>query len=176
MSIDSIIAGVIATEGGYVNNPNDKGGETNFGITVAVARANGYTGPMKSMPKSVAESIYRKRYVVDPKFDQVAALSASVAEELIDTGVNMGPVKAAEFLQRWLNGFGVEGKDLVVDGKLGPASLTALKTFLQKRGTDGERVLLRGLNGSQAARYLDLTESNKTQRTFLYGWVKNRVS
>ena len=49
MNITDTITVLIQREGGYTNNPNDKGGETNFGITVAVARAFGYTGPMTSM-------------------------------------------------------------------------------------------------------------------------------
>jgi hypothetical protein len=42
-----LIDALIEREGGYVNNPADKGGATNFGITEAVARANGYAGPMR---------------------------------------------------------------------------------------------------------------------------------
>jgi hypothetical protein len=35
MSIDSLIDGVIGREGGYSNNPNDSGGETMWGVTIA---------------------------------------------------------------------------------------------------------------------------------------------
>ena len=49
---------LIGNEGGYVNNPADPGGETNCGITRAVAVDNGYTGNMKSMPKETAKQIY----------------------------------------------------------------------------------------------------------------------
>ena len=177
-TIDSIIAKVIETEGGYVNNKADKGGETRFGITVAVARANGYQGPMIDMPQAMAEAIYRKRYITEPMFDQVLAINEHIGRELIDTGVNMGPSRAAEYLQRWLNGFNVTGsgyQDLFVDGRLGSVSIDALRRFLDSRGAEGGRILLRGLNGSQAARYLELTEQNKTQRQFLYGWIRARV-
>lgn len=176
--IDEIIEAVIDVEGGYVNNPNDKGGETNFGITVAVARANGYDGAMRSMPRSFAEKVYRERYISKPKFDQVLVLSEPIALELIDTGVNMGPHRAAEFLQRWLNGFNAHGggyQDLFVDGVLGKLSLDALRTYLSKRGREGEDVLLRALNCTQGSRYLSITEGNKSQRTFLYGWMRARV-
>ncbi|MBB3103809.1 glycoside hydrolase family 108 protein [Azomonas macrocytogenes] len=178
-TIDSIIAGVIEAEGGYVNNPLDGGGATHFGITEAVAKANGYSGDMRNLPRSLAETIYRQRYVIDPGFDRVIALSEQIGAELVDTGVNMGPGMAARFLQRLLNGFNAAGSnpDLLVDGQLGDKTIGALKRYLAARGTrDGVSVLLRGLNGLQAARYLELTETNKTQRAFLFGWIKNRVA
>ena len=57
MTIAEVIDGVIRREGGYVNDPRDAGGETCWGITVAVARANGWTGPMKDLPRETAAAI-----------------------------------------------------------------------------------------------------------------------
>ena len=176
--IDAIIDDVLRAEAGYVNHPDDPGGETNFGITVAVARANGFTGSMSDMPQSFARCIYEKRYVIEPQFDKIIALSSTIAAELVDTGVNMGPHRAAEFLQRWLNGFNDTGsryQELFVDGRLGSISISALTSFLQWRGLEGEQVMLRALNGVQGARYLELTEAKRSQRQFLFGWIKNRV-
>lgn len=176
--VDQIIKAVIDVEGGYSNNPNDRGGETMYGITVAVARDNGYSGPMRSMPRSVAENIYRARYITRPKFDRVLAVNTAIGEEVIDTGVNMGPHRAGEYLQRWLNGFNVPGsgyQDLFVDGLVGNLTVTALERYLNKRGREGELVMLRGLNSTQGNRYLEITEGNRSQRTFLYGWVRARV-
>lgn len=177
-TIDKIIDDVIKAEGGYSNDPDDAGGETMYGITVAVARANGYAGPMRNMPLSVARTIYRKRYVTEPKFDKVAEIDEQIGAELVDTGVNMGPHRAAEFLQRWLNGFNDTGsryQALFVDGRVGNLTLDALSKFLRWRGLDGRKALFRGLNGVQAARYLEITEARPTQRKFLFGWVLNRV-
>lgn len=176
--IDQIIEGVIQSEGGYVNDPDDAGGETMYGITEAVARANGWPGPMRDMPIGIARRIYRQRYVTIPWFDAVAGVDAAIGQELIDTGVNMGPAKAAEFLQRWLNGFNDTGRRysvLFVDGRIGNVTIDALRAFIDWRGADGRRALLRGLNGLQATRYLEITEARPTQRKFLFGWVLNRV-
>ena len=68
MSIDSLIDGVIGREGRYSNNPADRGGETMWGITAAVARANGYAGAMRDMPRETAKDIYHRRYVEGPGF------------------------------------------------------------------------------------------------------------
>ncbi len=179
MNADQIIDNIIAVEKGYVDHPADRGGPTNWGITQAVARANGYDGDMRALPVSLARAIYTRRYIVEPKFDQVGVINSDIAAELIDTGVNMGPSKAAEFLQRWLNGFNDTGSryaDLFVDGRLGPVSLEALRAFLRWRGVEGAKVMLKALNGVQATRYLEITEGNRSQRAFLYGWVRERVS
>ncbi len=179
MNFETVIDNILKAEGGYVNDPADAGGETNFGITVAVARKNGYDGPMVDLPVSLAREIYRRRYIVEPWFDKVAVVDDKIGFELIDTGVNMGPSRAAEFLQRWLNGFNDTGsryQDIFVDGRIGQITLDALRAFLRWRGADGTVALLRGLNGGQAARYLDLTENDARQRRFLYGWILQRVS
>jgi len=178
MNFDKIIDSILAVEKGYVDHPNDRGGPTNFGITLAVARANGYQGDMRSMPESLARSIYAQRYIVEPKFDQVAALDLPVGHELIDTGVNMGPGVAATFLQRWLNGFNTDnrmGGDLFADGRIGPQSLAMLTAFLKWRGPLGAQTLLKALNCVQGARYLEIAENNKSQRAFLFGWASGRI-
>lgn len=178
MTVDAMIETLVGKEGGYSNHPSDTGGETMWGITVAVARANGYRGPMRSMPRDTAKDIYRRKYFVLPGFDRVAEQSAAVAEELFDTGVNMGPSVASTFLQRLLNGLNRQGKDYAdigVDGDIGPATLRALKSYLAKRGKDGEKVLLKGLNALQGARYVALAEGRSANEDFLHGWLLNRL-
>ena len=49
-------------EGGFVNDPDDPGGATKYGITEATARAHGYTGDMRELPLDVAREIYKKSY------------------------------------------------------------------------------------------------------------------
>ena len=179
MNIDSLLAELLKNEGGYVNDPKDPGGETNFGITKAVAVANGYTGDMKALPKATALDIYRNLYFVKPGFAAVFELSPGIAAELFDTGVNMGPAVPASFLQRCLNALNRGGKDypdLAVDGRLGPASIAALKAYLEKRGDEGESVMLKALNALQAAKYIALAEANKNLEAFVFGWISNRVN
>lgn len=177
IQVDRIIDDVLAIEKGYVNDPDDSGGETNYGITIEVARENGYHGPMIDMPVSFARQVYTKRYINEPNFHLVIDHSEAIAAELIDTGINMGPHRAAEFLQRWLNGFNLGSHpDLFVDGRVGTITINALSAFLQKRGEEGERVLFTALNCTQGDRYLELTEARKKDRKFLYGWMLHRVS
>ena len=170
MTIDDIIKRVVLpNEGGYVNNPHDAGGETNFGITAAVARQQGYAGPMKAMPRAFAVEVYRRQYADAPGFSAIGAVSMPIASELIDTGVNMGPQVAGRFLQRALNALGDYG--LIVDGNIGPVTAKALTDFLAKRGAEGERRLLLLLNAEQGSKYLELAEARTGNRTFLYGWL-----
>jgi lysozyme family protein len=169
VTIDDILEDVLANEGGYVNDPRDTGGETMFGITAAVARANGYTGPMRDLPRAKALAIYRDKYVVAPGFALVAAVSAPIAAELVDTGVNMGPTIAGRFLQRGLNL--VTDAALAVDGQVGPMTVRVLSGFIAKRGKVGEARLLALLNAFQGTRYAELAEGRSANRAFLYGWL-----
>ena len=178
MSIETMLDALIGKEGGYSNHASDTGGETMWGITIAVARANGYAGPMRSMPRDTAKAIYRNKYFVLPGFASIALHSAAVAEELFDTGVNMGPAVGSTFLQRLLNGLNRQGRDypdLKVDGDVGPATLRSLKAYLTKRGAEGERVLVKGLNALQGARYVALAEGRSENEDFLHGWLLHRA-
>lgn len=179
MSIDKLIDGVIGREGGYSNNPNDAGGETMWGITVRIARANGYAGPMRDMPREAAKNIYFSQYVQNPGFAAIMPLSDAIAEELVDTGVNMGPGVAALFLQEALNGLNNQGRDyanIKEDADVGPASIAALKAYLAKRGADGVAVMLKALNCLQGARYIELERKRPANEAFLYGWLRTRVT
>jgi lysozyme family protein len=178
-SVDRLIDGILEREGGYVNHPADKGGPTCFGITEQVARAHGYRGAMRHLPRSDAVAIYRRIYWLRPRFDEVGKRSGRIAEELFDTGVNMGPAVAVTFLQRALTALNRNGSDypdLVPDGRLGDVTLAALDRFLQVRGkAGGETVLLRALEALQGERYLRLAERRPANEAFLYGWLANRI-
>ncbi len=180
MSIDTYLDALIKREGGYVNNPNDRGGATKYGITEAVARNYGYKGSMKDLPMITAKAIYFKNYWSTPRFDQINTLSPMVAEELLDTGVNCGTGFAKPTLQRALNLLNNNGKggwsDLAVDGIYGNATMTALKVYLSKRGREGEQTLVRVLNILQGQRYIDICERNPSQEQFFYGWITQRTS
>lgn len=177
---ETVIAEIILVEGGYSNDENDSGGETMYGITVKEARANGYTGPMRDMPRSLAETIYAVKYWDALRLDDIQALSGPIAAELADTGVNCGVGTAAIFLQRSLNALNKQGTlypDLKVDGGIGPATIAALTAYLKARAHDGgETVLLRALNSLQGARYIELAERREKDEDFVFGWLKNRVS
>lgn len=179
-TIEKIIDDVLAAEGGYSNHPHDGGGETMYGITAAVARAAGYKGAMKSLPKETARQIYYQQYVVAPKFDQLLRYSHAIAAEVVDTGVNMGVLVAGKFLQRALNALNDDGKlfaDLLEDGDVGAKTRSALEKYLaHRRASDGERVLLLALNVLQGARYIELSQANKKNEAFVFGWLRARVA
>ena len=178
-NIEQMLDELLGKEGGYVNDPNDSGGETHFGVTVAVAREEGFNGRMQDMTREQAKQIYLRRYWVKPKFAEVASRSQSIAAELFDTGVNCGTATASIMLQRVLNVMNNGGKfysDLKTDGAIGSATLGALDKYLAKRGKEGEQVMLVALNCLQGERYIDLAERRAKDEAFIYGWIKNRVT
>ena len=134
---------------------------------------------MRQLPRAEAIAIYRRIYWQRPRFDEVARRSARLAEELFDTGVNMGPAVAVTFLQRALTALNRNGRDypdLVPDGRLGDVTLAALDAFQEARGASGgETVLLRALEALQGERYLRLAERRPANEAFLYGWLSNRI-
>lgn len=117
MKFEQAFTKLLGHEGGYSNNPRDTGGETMWGVTIAVARANGYTGDMRALPQSVAMAIYKKDY-----WDAVQAdkLPDAARYAVFDAAVNSGVKQAAKWLQQALrvNQDGVIGKQTLAAAQL----------------------------------------------------------
>ena len=178
MMIDDLLDELVEREGGFVDHPADRGGPTCWGVTEPVARTAGWTGPMRRLPRTLALDIYRRRYWLAPGLHRVAERAPTLAAELFDAGVNMGPTVAIGFLQRTLNALNrgqSDWPDLGVDGRIGPATLRALDRFLARRGPAAERVLTRACDALQGERYVRLAERRPANEAFLYGWLANRL-
>lgn len=158
---------IIKVEGGYVNDPADRGGETMYGITVKVARAAGYNGAMRDLPLDVAKQIYKTNYWDSLKLDDIAKKSPPVAHECFESAVNCGIMAAAKWLQTAINALS-KTATLTVDGKVGAATVAALEQ------RDAAHVV-KLLNIQQGYHYLNLSVKSPSQKKFLRGWLK-RVS
>lgn len=172
------IDALIGREGGYSNNKADQGGETMWGVTIAVARSYGYGGHMIDLSRETAVQIYVERYFLLPKLDRINDVFPELAEEMLDTGVNCGQTVPVKFLQRALNVLNRQGKlfpDMRVDGVVGPMTIAALKAFLSARGEPGRAVLMTLMNALQATYYIAIAEERETNEEFVFGWILNRV-
>lgn len=117
-----IIEDIIEAEGGYVNDPADRGGATNWGITIATLRVYRNNPDLtekdvQRLTKDEARLIYRREYITRPKFDSIT--NDILRAQIIDFGVNSGPSTAAKALQKVL---GVKA-----DGDIGILTLAALR-------------------------------------------------
>lgn len=114
MNFDEAFDRLIGHEGGYANHPSDPGGETMWGVTARVARANGFTGDMRDLPRDKAKQIYHDLYWTPVKADQ---LPEAVRFDVFDAAVNSGVSQAVKWLQRVVGA--------TPDGQIGPATLAA---------------------------------------------------
>jgi len=109
---------VLQFEGGFVNNPKDPGGATNFGVTQATLSAfigrQATIDEVQALTPDKVAPIYRLKY-----WDHVSgdALPLGVDLAVFDFGVHSGPSRGAMGLQRALQ--------LADDGKIGPLTLGA---------------------------------------------------
>lgn len=174
-----ILGAVFAAEGGYVNDPRDPGGETNHGVTRRVAVENGYTGAMAALPKDRAAEIYISAYIDKPGFRPVIDLDPAVGEELVDSGVNLGPARPSRWFQQALNALnnrGADYPDITVDGRVGAGTLAAFKALRDRRGADlACRLVLRLMDAQQAVEYMRLGGTNGGLEVYSTGWVRTRV-
>jgi lysozyme family protein len=179
VTIEDMIEQTIGREGRYSDNRDDPGGATMWGITAVVARRHGYAGDMRDLPRETAVAIYRQEYAIDPGFSAVAEIDGPVGFELFDTGVNMGPARPALWFQEWLNAFNNQARlypDIVEDGRIGQNTLATFRRYLATRGADASKVMVAALNCDQGERYKELARARSTNETFVYGWLRQRVT
>jgi lysozyme family protein len=121
---------------------------------------------------SMIRAFYKKNYWDINALDHMR--SQAIANEVYDTGVNMGPGVAAEFLQTALNLCNkndISYPDVAVDGRIGPAG----ETMRTVNGPASELVVFKTLNVLQGAKYIRLMQADETQERFWHGWI-TRVS
>jgi lysozyme family protein len=190
---DIAFARTMGIEGSYDNNPDDKGGETCWGIARNYHKKWQGWGRVDALKRTcmnddgtVDEEALSKLLANDPLilkaakefykkdfWDKVKGDSVEhqfVANELFDTAVNMSPKWAIKFLQKSLNKLNRDEDyypDMVVDGMIGPTTLGALKVFLAR---DSVGYLLKSQNGFQFEYY-----AAKSSEDFFRGYLNKRL-
>jgi lysozyme family protein len=145
-------AAVLGNEGGYVDNPNDPGGATMYGITQAVAQRWGYTGDMQALPLTTAQAIAKTEYWDPYKCDQ---FDPRIGFNIFDTAYNGG--HPAQWLQ--------SAAGVTQDGVIGAITIAAV------RALDPMTIIAR-FTSSRIAYYTSLTGE---WPSFGRGWM-NRLS
>jgi len=121
MIFDQAFDELIGNEGGYSFNSVDPGGETMWGITAKVARANGFRGDMKFLPREAADGVVSAKSIARAAYwDTVRAdeLPDVLRFQVFDAAYNSGPPQAVKWVQRAV--------DVDDDGAIGPATLAAV--------------------------------------------------
>ena len=161
-------------EGGFVNDPDDPGGATNWGITQKSWDAyRKKSGANPLLPEAVqqiaredAKAFYRSEYW-EPLWLDALSVDA-VAAELFDTAVNVGIMRATVFAQRACNLLDASDRPpLAVDGRMGPNTAGRLDAIARAY----PKALLGALNFFQAQHYIELAERQPRLRKFIRGWM-----
>ena len=153
-SFDEIIEIVLEHEGGYVNDPDDSGGETNFGI----AKRSHPDVDIKNLTKEGAKEIYKSVYWDKNKVEKVPEQLRHI---YFDMCVNMGRKRAGRIVQRAANN---KGHNLVVDGVLGPVTLGKINN-----------VELERVRAFRIKYYADLVTRKPNQEKFYFGWFRRSL-
>lgn len=154
---------VMKSEGGYVNDPADPGGETNLGVTKAAWLS--YLGvkeipinTMRELTKEKVKPFYKKMY-----WDKVCGddLPSGIDYLAFDFAVNAGTGQAAKFIQRAVGA--------VADGAIGPATM---EKVIKTSSVD----LLISFSTQKENFYKDIVARKPTQAKFLNGWLSRIAS
>ncbi len=136
--IDEMIAGILAREGGFVDDPHDPGGATNHGVTIHTMRRLGLdldgdgdvdVTDVRLLPVERAAAIFRRDYFEAPG---IGRLPAPVQEAVFDMYVNAGS-RAVRLLQSLVAKF---GEPVAIDGVIGPLTAAAAHRAAAEIGGD----------------------------------------
>lgn len=159
MSFTDAIRYVLRNEGGYVNNPSDPGGITNYGITAKLYSE--FIGrpmddyAMRLLTRADAEQFYYTRFWRHYGLNDI--ISPAIATAVLDVMVNLGPVYAARFSQ--------EICKIPVDGLWGPKTIEAVNLLPKE-------LFVENLVELVEARYRYLIDHNSDLKQFAHGWDK----
>ncbi|MEL7280124.1 MAG: holin-associated N-acetylmuramidase [Pseudomonadota bacterium] len=177
LSVQQIAKEIVAREGGYVNDPDDPGGATNFGVTIGTMRRLGLDldrdgdvdlDDVKTLSQDDAEAIFVRHYYDQPGISQLPEpLQASVFDMYVNAGRN-----AVKILQRLLRQM---GQNITVDGAIGPQTAQAAHTAFHAAPSH----LVDAYGIARRNYYFRLADQRPTSRKFARtrrggkgGWIK----
>lgn len=155
MSFDDAVERVLEHEGGYVNDPDDPGGETNFGIT----KRSFPELDIAALTREDAIAIYWTHWWHRYRYDQLPTI---IGEKVLDLAVNMGARRAHKLLQQALRAV---GRPVVVDGLIGPKTRQAVEWA-------PNFALLAALRSEAAGYYRRLAVLRPSGTKYLAGWIR----
>ena len=154
VTFNEIIDVVLHHEGGYVNDPKDPGGETNFGIS-----KRAYPDvDMKTLTKESAKDIYKRDYW---DRNHCGDLPDELRHVYFDMCVNMGRGRATKIMQETAN---TKGADLKVDAGMGPKTIGALKNIELER-----------VRAYRVKYYVNLIDRKPDLEKFYFGWFRRSL-
>jgi lysozyme family protein len=178
-NFEQAIETVLDHEGGYVNNVNDSGGATNWGLSERFLNDmgalqfdydhNGYVGPddIKKISLKDAKWIYKTFWWDHRGYDKVK--SNAIATKIFDTAVNVGKLAAVKFAQRALNSYD-EHDQLEIDGIMGSKTINALNIIVS------DEIFLNLYSQEQLKYYERLVAIKPSNKIFFDGWKKRALS
>lgn len=163
---DACLAFVLRWEGGYVNDPADRGGATNQGITQAVydewRTRKGYDRrSVKGIEPGEVSQIYLEQYW---KPTRCPSLGHPMTLIMFDSAVNHGVNRAVRFLQDTVSAS--------VDGQFGPKTMQAFDDMVQRVGVE---TIAQTYLARRELFYRAIVQNNPTQNKFMRGWM-NRLA
>ena len=169
-TIDAMIADVIRREGGYTDHPDDRGGPTNMGITLATLsgwldrRATALD--VAALTEKEAQDIYRECYYRRPSINRLPPL---IQPLVFDMSVNHGPGRAVIMLQQVLNA--ETAAQLSEDGKIGRKTCEAVEHAAARM----RHWLVFALVNRRREFYGAIIADDPSQAVFEKGWL-NRLA
>ena len=169
-TFEQAIAVVLKTEGGYVCDPDDAGGETNFGIS----KRRYPEVDIKALTREQAIALYRRDFW-NPIYDHVEpqALATKILE--LTLHLRHGDTRpyydtdmlGVRLVQQALRALGDPA--VTVDGRFGPQTLQAVKL-------ESPRALLAAIRVEQCRHYLAIVDAAPEQQKFFRGWIRRAIA
>ncbi len=163
---------ILKHEGGFVNDPADRGGATNLGITQAtLSNWRGHqvsVDDVRNLTEDEAREIYEQNYLKKPKIDMLPFPHPQVF--VFDMAVNHGPGRGIKICQSTINkaGFG----PISVDGGMGPATAAAAERAQNEMGPYFQNAMVE----ERKAFYEAIMRKNPSQERFRNGWMRRADS
>ena len=166
-AVDAMIEDILRREGGFVDHPNDRGGPTNFGITLRTLaswrESDVSRDDVRRMSLAEARAIYKDRYFLQPQTDR---LPAAVQPVVFDMSINHGPGTAIKLLQEVLQ---AASPPCSVDGGVGDETIQSATKALTAVGA---KALVNKLVDRRVALFRAIATNDVSQEVFLKGWLR----